>query len=534
MSLFAAFGFKSDLLQGITEAGFTTPTPVQAESIPLVLEGKDIIAQAQTGTGKTAAFALPALERMHFKGGVELLVVTPTRELATQVSDEIFRLGRCMNVRTVTICGGQSYTKQLKQIQSAQVIVATPGRLLDLLKSNSLKNCAPHMVVLDEADRMLDMGFMDDIREIFKFVPKARQTLMFSATMPKGIQQLAAQILNDPTTVKVNQENVTNQSIEQFCYVVREHERDDALIRLMEHHTPTKAIIFCRTKRDVDRLTGALNARGYGAQALHGDMEQSSREKTMYRFRQGELSTLVATDLAARGLDVVDVSHVFNYHIPYEAETYVHRIGRTGRAGRTGIAFTLVGISELSLLKRVQYLNGTIQQTVLPSGKEVRQRRQEQLVNTVIGQRVNPHVEPLLKQMEQDPNFNPRDIALKMLSLLCKEQEISGPDLIGLPPQSLENTRKTSSSGGRGDYNKGRRFQSSSSSSRPSTGGGRQSDEHKRGGSSSGPRRFDKPRSSANSSSTSSSTHSHHSRGSTTTPQQGKGKKVAYVARESR
>ena len=330
---FEEFGFKSKLLNAIQDAGFKEPSPVQKEAIPVVLQGRDIVAQAHTGTGKTAAFGLPILEKLELNGTVEAVVIVPTRELAVQVSDELFKFGRFLGIKTATVYGGSSYSRQLKHIEHASIIVATPGRFLDLLNNGQIE-INPSFVVLDEADEMLDMGFLEDIKSIFKFLPTNRQTLMFSATMPKEIKELSKTILNNPHFVSITTGEVTNKNIKQHYYVVEEHERDDALIRLLDYKNPNKSIIFCRMKKEVDRLSTFLVSQGYSAKGLHGDMEQRQREEVIKSFKGGNLEILIATDVAARGLDVNDVSHVFNYHIPFESESYVHRIGRTGRAGK--------------------------------------------------------------------------------------------------------------------------------------------------------------------------------------------------------
>ena len=283
-----------------------------------------------TGTGKTAAFGLPILNKLECNGDVEAVIIVPTRELAMQVSDEIFKFGKFLKINTATVYGGQSYSRQLKHIENSSVIVATPGRFLDLLRDGKIE-IAPKYVVLDEADEMLDMGFLDDIKEIFTFMPEDRQTLLFSATMPTAIKNLAKTILQNPEFITITTSNITNSKITQTFYVVEEKERDDALIRLFDFKNPEKSIIFCRTKKEVDRLSTFLVSQGYMAKALHGDMEQRQREEAIRAFKSSKLEILIATDVAARGLDVNDVTHVFNYHLPFDSESYVHRIGRTGR-----------------------------------------------------------------------------------------------------------------------------------------------------------------------------------------------------------
>ena len=329
---FNEFSLRKELQQAIDNAGFKEPSPIQEEAIPVILDGNDMVGQAHTGTGKTAAFGLPILNMLDMSSNdVQAIVIVPTRELAMQVSDEIYRFGRFLGINTATVYGGQSYTRQIKHIQNSSIIVATPGRLLDLLRNNQI-DINPKFIVLDEADEMLDMGFLDDIKEIFTFMPSDRQTLLFSATMPKAIKDLASRILQNPEFITITKNEVTNSKITQSFYVVEEAERDEALVRLLDYKDPRKAIVFCRMKSEVDRVTTMLISLGYTAKGLHGDMEQRQREETIKAFKK-DLEILVATDVAARGLDVSDVSHVFNYHIPFDSESYVHRIGRTGRAG---------------------------------------------------------------------------------------------------------------------------------------------------------------------------------------------------------
>lgn len=435
---FESFGFKPEILKGIKEAGFTTPSPIQIDAIPHILEGRDLIGQAHTGTGKTAAFGLPAMNRIEGTNTVELLVITPTRELATQVSDELFRLGRFAGVRTVTVYGGQSSYRQIDLIgRGAQVVIATPGRLLDLLNNDRLKDFAPSMVVLDEADVMLDMGFLDDIKEIFKFLPNTRQTLMFSATMPQPIKELADRILVDAVTVKITAEETTNKDIEQQYYVIEEYERDDAILRLIDSQEPVKSIVFARTKKEVDRLSTMLVANGHSAKGLHGDMEQKSREEVIKGFKTGQIEILVATDVAARGLDIKEVSHVFNYHIPFDPESYVHRIGRTGRAGKKGIAITLVTPLEFRELQRIRKIVGTdISHKLVPTLGEVKKAQSGKLLNDILKAPIVDEAQALLSELGEEIDL--QQSALKILSLLIENQKVTGPDRIGLSMARLE------------------------------------------------------------------------------------------------
>lgn len=355
MNNFTHFNLKKKVLQGITEAGFKDPSPIQQSAIPLVLEGHDLIAQAQTGTGKTAAFAIPILNMLEQNSDIEALIITPTRELAMQISDEVFKLGRFLRTKTICIYGGQSIKRQIDLLdKKPKVMVATPGRLLDHLRNDRIKSFNPRFIVLDESDEMLDMGFLESIEEIFRFIPRERQTLLFSATMPTPIKNLAKKILNNPKSVKIAKVDITNTDIEQKYYIINENERDDAIMRLLDFVASKKSIVFTRTKREADILAELLKSKGYKATALHGDMEQRDRRTAMNAFKENREEILVATDVASRGLDISDVGFVFNYHLPLNPDSYVHRIGRTGRAGKKGVAITLVTPLEFKDLKRIK------------------------------------------------------------------------------------------------------------------------------------------------------------------------------------
>jgi len=354
---FNDFKFHKDLLKGVRIAGFKEPSPIQKMVIPIIEKGEDLVGQAHTGTGKTAAFGLPLMDKIAKKEIERALVITPTRELATQVSDELYHLGRFCGIRTITVYGGVGYGRQIALInKGVQVIVATPGRLKDLYQKGKIDNFNPEIIVLDEADEMLDMGFLEEIKEIFEYIPQNRQTLLFSATMPEPIKELANDILTNPQFVSVVgiDEGVTNNVIEQEYYVIEEAQRDEAIVKLLETEKVDKSIIFCRMKREVDRLTEHLKAMGFSAEGLHGDLEQTDRERIVKGYRRGESKIMVATDVASRGLDVKNVSHVFNFHIPFDPQSYVHRIGRTGRAGKAGKAITLVSTEEFKELQRIQ------------------------------------------------------------------------------------------------------------------------------------------------------------------------------------
>jgi len=432
---FKDFNFKSRLAYAISRAGFAEPSPIQVKSIPLILAGKDMVGQAHTGTGKTAAFALPILQTITKRDGVGAVVIVPTRELATQVADEFYKFSRNLNIRTATVYGGTSYKRQIEHIGNAGIVVATPGRFLDLLSKGKI-DIHPKFVVLDEADEMLNMGFLEDIRRIFTYFPDRQQTLMFSATMPDEIKELAQTILKDPEFIRTEKAEITNNNIKQYYYVVDEHERDGAILRLIETANPKKAIVFCRTKRETARLAEYLEGQGYKTAALHGDMEQWDRQKTMKAFRRNEYKILVATDVAARGLDVRDVSHVFNYHIPFEAESYVHRIGRTGRAKRDGIAMMLVTPHELRELKRIQKDVGSeLELASIPQKNDNLENRMKTLFGMVKSERIKKSSDVILEAMTDKSDL--QTVANKLVSLLEKTlTETSG---IGKSVQDVEN-----------------------------------------------------------------------------------------------
>ena len=456
---FDSLGLKPQILKSIKFAGFTVPSPIQAQAIPVILAGKDMVGQAHTGTGKTAAFSLPALNNMKLDGSVELLVITPTRELATQVSDEIFKYGRNLGVKTVTVYGGSSYKRQLDLIgRGASVVVATPGRMLDILKKGMLNDFAPSMVVLDEADEMLDMGFLDDINEIFSYLPTNRQTLLFSATMPQPIKTLASRILQDPEFISITKGETTNSDIEQLYYVIDEHERDDAIIRLMDSEETQKSVVFCRTKSEVDRLSNVLSNAGYLANGLHGDMEQRQRETVIKGFKNNSVKVLVATDVAARGIHVNNISHVFNYHIPFDPESYVHRIGRTGRAGTKGKAITLLTPLEFKELQRIKQKVGTsMEHAYVPSKNDLRQTNIENIVKNIEDQKIYDEAHKVLDRLKED--IDEETIMFKLISMILDKQDIKGPSNIGIPADKLvailERAGRRNSGGGRGSRSRG-------------------------------------------------------------------------------
>ncbi len=416
--MFENLGLKKEIIKRVKEIGFEKPSPIQEKAIPVVLKGKDIIAQAQTGTGKTAAFALPILSMMQKEQ--KALVITPTRELAIQVSEEVFKFGKYLNIHTATVYGGSSYSRQIKHIKTSQFIVATPGRLLDLLKSGKIE-ISPEFVVLDEADEMLDMGFLDDIKEIFKYLPKNRQTLLFSATMPEAIKNLAKTILKDPEIITITKKQVTNENIKEYFYVIEESERKDALIRLIDYKNPTKSIVFCRMKKDVDDVAEFLRGAGFEAKGLHGDMDQKRREEVIRAFKSDRLEILVATDVAARGLDVNNVTHVFNYHLPLDAESYVHRIGRTGRAGKEGMAISLVTPFEFRALSRIEKI-AKLTLKEIPSVEDIKDKEVVKILEKLSSVEATKRSVEVIEELMRE--YDLMTIATKLATLLLKEKQI--------------------------------------------------------------------------------------------------------------
>ncbi|MCM0081006.1 DEAD/DEAH box helicase [Geomonas sp. Red32] len=380
---FESLNLSAPILKAISACGYTAPTPIQAQSIPLALEGKDLIGSAQTGTGKTASFVLPALERLltpsELRGkGPRVLVLTPTRELATQVSDAVRSYGKFMRVRSGSILGGMPYRFQMDLLsRPVDFIVGTPGRIIDHLERRTLNLSRLELLVLDEADRMLDMGFSEDVDRIAAACPEGRQTMLFTATMDDPMAKLAARLLTDPVRVAVEGKEVAELQIEQRLHVADDMRHKNRLLQhLISDASVSKAIIFSATKRDADQLAADLYAQGHAAAALHGDMSQGARNRTIVNMRRGKVRLLVATDVAARGLDVSGITHVINYDLPKFAEDYVHRIGRTGRAGASGVAISFCSLNEVAYLDRIErYTGKALPQHVIPGLEPTRQLR---------------------------------------------------------------------------------------------------------------------------------------------------------------
>jgi len=353
---FSEFNISESTLRSLKRMGFEEATPIQEGTIKYALKGRDIIGQAQTGTGKTAAFGIPIIEKIDTKNpDIQALIIAPTRELAIQVSEELYKIGYDKRVKILSVYGGQDIGRQIRALKNKpQIIVGTPGRIIDHINRRTLKLDHVQTLVLDEADEMLNMGFIDDINAILEKVPENRQTLLFSATMPPAIRKIATNFMKNSVEVKIKSKEMTVENIEQYFVKTQEREKFDILARLLDVHQPELAIVFGRTKRRVDELAQALNIRGYLAEGIHGDLSQSKRLSVLRQFKENKIDILVATDVAARGLDISGVSHVYNFDIPQDPESYVHRIGRTGRAGKSGIAVTFVTPREMGYLRIVE------------------------------------------------------------------------------------------------------------------------------------------------------------------------------------
>ncbi len=433
--LFSELGLSEEVLKAIDKLGFEQAAPIQAAAIPLLMAGKDIVGQSQTGSGKTAAFGIPAVEKVDTAvRAVQVLILCPTRELAIQVSEEIHKLAAFKRgVNALPIYGGQSYERQFYGLkQGAKIVIGTPGRIMDHMRRGTLRLDTVKLVILDEADVMLNMGFRDDIETILKDAPKERQTVFFSATMPRPIRDLIERYARNPENVKIEQKEMTVPTVEQVYYEVDRRFKIELLTRLIDIHDLKLGIIFCNTKRMVDDLVDHLEAQGYMADRLHGDMTQAMRDRVMNKFRKSGLEFLVATDIAARGIDVDDVQVVFNYDLPYDGEDYVHRIGRTGRAGRAGRAITFVSGREVFQIRNIErYTNTRIQRARVPTEAEVEAAR-----GNVFLEKIRARLqagdfksnETLVERLLEE-GFSSTDVAAACLSLLQSGEGSAKPNV---------------------------------------------------------------------------------------------------------
>ena len=416
-----------EIKKAIHEMGFEAPTKVQSRSIPHILEGRDVVGHAQTGTGKTAAFGIPALQ-MANKGSKipSVLILCPTRELAIQVTGELIKLAKFTNgIYTLPVYGGQPINRQIKALKKgAQIVVGTPGRVIDHLKRGTLKLDNLEMVVLDEADEMLNMGFREDLEEILSYSHGKSQTIMFSATVPKTIRNIMNRWMDQPVMIKVEGKAETASGIDQYFMEVRDSMRTEAISRVTDMANFKLALIFCNTKRKCDSLVQELLARGYSADALHGDMRQKVRDKVMNKFRTGKIDMLVATDVAARGLDVDEIDVVFNYDIPNDPEYYVHRIGRTGRAGRTGMAITFTSGRKKKSIRFIEKIIRTqLKPLPMPSAKEVRISKMDQHIDDIVETLQAGGLREYIEQLEPlaESNFTPIEIAAALFKMKLAE-----------------------------------------------------------------------------------------------------------------
>lgn len=442
---FTELPLSDDILASVEEAGFTEATPVQEATIPSVLAGEDVIGQAQTGTGKTAAFGLPTLEKIDMSNHyVQALVVSPTRELAIQTQEELYRLGKHKKVRVQAVFGGADINRQIKILKrGAQIVVGTPGRLLDHIKRGTLRLDHVHTLVLDEADEMLNMGFLDDIEAIIAAVPKDRQTLLFSATMPADIKRIGVQFMKNPHHIQIKAKEMTADLIDQYFVRTKEAEKFDVLTRLLDIQQPDLAIVFGRTKRRVDELSHGLELRGYKAEGIHGDLSQQKRMNVLRSFKNGTLDVLVATDVAARGLDISGVTHVYNYDIPQDPESYVHRIGRTGRAGQDGVSITFVAPNEMDYLQTIERLTKKRMTPLKPPTKKQAFEGQMDVAIQEIEQKMEESSldRYMAKSDQLLEKYSARDLAALLLKTVAKADASTVPVKI-TPERPLPNRKK--------------------------------------------------------------------------------------------
>jgi ATP-dependent RNA helicase DeaD len=435
LTKFDELELNPSILRAVEKMGFEEMSPIQAKAIPVILEGKDIVGQAQTGTGKTAAFGIPLLQKINPKDKhLQAIVLCPTRELAIQVADEIRKLGTFLHsIKILPVYGGQEISKQIRSLKSGiQIIIGTPGRVMDHMRRKTVKFDDVKMVILDEADEMLNMGFREDIETILSQIPEERQTVLFSATMPQPILEIARTYQKEAEMIRVVKRELTVPKIEQYYYEVTQKNKEEVLSRLLDLYNPKLSLVFCNTKKQVDELTEALQGRGYFAEGLHGDLKQHQRDRVMHSFRNGKTDILVATDVAARGIDVDDVEAVFNYDVPQDDEYYVHRIGRTGRAGREGRAFTLVVGREIYKLKDImRYCKTKIKAQSIPSINDVTAVKAEKILDKLTAIIENEDLSKMVSMIEERVNeadFTSLDIAAAFLKLMMGDDKCKAED----------------------------------------------------------------------------------------------------------
>ena len=461
---FKDLGLAPDILSSIERAGFEEATPIQGGTIPLALAGKDVIGQAQTGTGKTAAFGLPMLQKIDTtKKAIQGIVIAPTRELAIQTQEELYRLGKDKKIRVQVVYGGADIGRQIRALKDApHIVVGTPGRLIDHINRRTLKLNNIETLVLDEADEMLNMGFLEDIETIISSTPSERQTLLFSATMPKSIKDIGVKFMREPEHVRIKAKEMTANLIDQYYVRCKDFEKFDIMTRLFDVQSPELTIVFARTKRRVDELARGLESRGYKAEGIHGDLTQQKRMSVLRAFKGNTIDILVATDVAARGLDISGVTHVYNYDIPQDPESYVHRIGRTGRAGKEGMSVTFVTPNEMDYLHVIEELTKK-RMTPLrpPTPQEALQGQVDSAVQIIQDDMAKNGLEGYLKTAEVLlEKFSPEDLVALLVKSVAKEDSSAVPVKI-TPERPLPSNRRKGKGGGgkgrgngRGNYSK--------------------------------------------------------------------------------
>lgn len=459
---FSELNISESTLRSIKRMGFEEATPIQEGTVTFAMAGRDVLGQAQTGTGKTAAFGIPLIEKIDPKNpNIQALVIAPTRELAIQVSEELYKLGYDKRVKLLSVYGGQEIGRQIRALKNKpQIIVGTPGRIQDHINRRTLRLDEVQTLVLDEADEMLNMGFIDDINAILENVPSDRQTLLFSATMPPAIRKIAETFMKDPEIVKIKAKELTMENIEQFFVKATEREKFDALSRLLDSQKPELAIIFGRTKRRVDELSQALGLRGFLAEGIHGDLSQAKRISVLRQFKEGKIDILIATDVAARGLDISGVTHVYNFDIPQDPESYVHRIGRTGRAGKSGVAVTFVTPREMGYLRIVEETTKKRMTPLRPPSSEealvgLQEDAMQSLVELVQNNDLGTYRELAAKLLE---NNDALDLVAAALKSITKEPDATPVSLSEERPLPMRRDRAQGGGGrGRGgnDRNRG-------------------------------------------------------------------------------
>lgn len=476
MTNFSELNISASTLKSVQRMGFEEATPIQEGTITHAMAGHDVIGQAQTGTGKTAAFGIPMIEKIDVKNpNVQALIIAPTRELAIQVSEELYKLGYDKKVRLLSVYGGQEISRQIRALKNKpQVIVGTPGRLLDHINRRTLKLDQVQTLILDEADEMLNMGFIEDINTILESVPPERQTLLFSATMPGPIRKIAERFMKNPVEVKIKSKEMTVENIEQFYVKATDREKFDVLSRILNVHQPELAIIFGRTKRRVDELAHALSIRGYLAEGIHGDLSQAKRMSVLKQFKSNKIDILVATDVAARGLDISGVTHVYNFDIPQDPESYVHRIGRTGRAGKSGIATTFVTPREMGYLRIVENTTKKRMTALVPPSSDEALVGLKRVAVESLSEIVNKNdlgdYRPLAVEMLE--KFEAVDVIAAALKTMTKEPDDTPISLSEERPLPARKERSGGGGGrsGGGGY-KGNRSSGSGSGGRSSSAG---------------------------------------------------------------